>query len=67
VLVLVRQIEVYEQIRNGGRKLIDGSHSAEIKELVRAFIAKLEEIPDGCAECFPFELVEKLKEKFLSD
>jgi hypothetical protein len=44
-----------------------GSHSVEAKELVRAFVAMLEEIPDGCAERFPFELIDELKEEFLDD
>jgi hypothetical protein len=39
----------------------------EAKELVREFVAMLEEIPDGCAERFPFELIDELKEEFLDD
>lgn len=31
-----------------------------------AFVTKLEEIPDGCAEYFPFELIEELKQEYLS-
>jgi hypothetical protein len=31
------------------------------------FVAMLEEIPDGCAERFPFELIDELKEEFLDD
>lgn len=42
-----------------------GKHSAEAIELVEEFIAKLEEIPDGCAEIFPFELIDELKKEFL--
>ena len=33
--------------------------------LAKAFIAELEKIPDGCAECFPFELIEELKADYL--
>lgn len=39
----------------------------EAKELVTEIIARLGEIPDGCAECFPFELINELKEEYLSD
>jgi hypothetical protein len=41
------------------------SFSAEAIGLVKAFISKLEDIPDGCAELFPFELMYELTEEFL--
>lgn len=47
------QIEIYDQIhhvRNGA----EGRHSEEACGLVREFVAQLKEIPDGCAELFPF-------------
>ena len=34
-------------------------------EMVRRFVAELEEIPDGCAEQFPFELIDELRSEFL--
>ena len=40
-------------------------HSAEAIELVREFVSRLEEIPDECAECFPFETIEELKTEYL--
>jgi hypothetical protein len=30
-------------------------------------VAMLDEVPDGCAESFPFELIDELKEEFFSD
>lgn len=42
-------------------------NTRQAKELVTEIIARLEEIPDGCAECFPFELINELKEEYLSD
>lgn len=44
-----------------------GEHSREAKELVTEIIARLEDIPDGCAECFPFELIDELKQEYLTD
>ena len=44
----------------------NGEHSREAADLVREFIARLEEIPDGCAEIFPFELIDTLREEYLS-
>lgn len=38
----------------------------EAKELVREIITRLEEIPDGCAECFPFEIIDELRQEYLS-
>ena len=43
----------------------EGRHSREAVELVREFVAKLESIPDGCAECFPFETIEELRREYL--
>ena len=39
-------------------------HSAEAIELVKRFVAELEEIPDGCAETFPFEVIEELRGEY---
>lgn len=39
-------------------------HSSEATELVREFVKMLEEIPDGCAELFPFELVDELRDEY---
>ena len=43
----------------------EGDHSKEAIELVGEFVAMLEEIPDGCAELFPFEIIDELRQKYL--
>ena len=70
---LVRQIEIYDQVRlvREGRTRTIGDdseiekHSCKAVELVRRFVAELEEIPDGCAELFPFELIDELRSEYL--
>ena len=65
--MIISQLEIYDQIwfvRHAPKK---GEHSREAIELVTEIIARLGEIPDGCAECFPFELINELKEEYLSD
>ena len=39
-------------------------NSVEGIALVKEFISALERIPDGCAECFPFEEIEELKREY---
>ena len=63
--MLISQIEIYDQIWSVRHVPEEGEHSEEAKKLVREFIAKLEEIPDGCAECFPFETIDELREEYL--
>lgn len=65
--MLVSQIEIYDQIWYGQHAPAEGEHSAEAIDLVSVFVKKLEEIPDGCAECFPYELIGQLKAEYLSD
>ena len=38
--------------------------SDEGVKLAKAFIVELEKIPDGCAELFPFELIDELKRDY---
>lgn len=64
--MLVSQIEIYDQIWYVRHMPENGEHSQEAVDLVREFIARLEEIPDGCAEIFPFELIDTLREECLS-
>lgn len=45
----------------------NASTKIKAKELVTEIIARLEDIPDGCAECFPFELIDELKQEYLTD
>jgi hypothetical protein len=65
--MIISQLEIYDQIWFVRHMPKKGEHSREAKELVTEIIARLEEIPDGCAECFPFELINELKEEYLSD
>ena len=64
--MLVSQIEIYDQIWYVRHMPENGEHSQEAVDLVREFIARLEKIPDGCAEIFPFELIDTLREEYLS-
>jgi hypothetical protein len=65
--MLISQVEIYDQIWCARHVPKQGKHSAEAIGLVKAFISKLEDIPDGCAELFPFELIDELKEEFLRE
>ena len=62
---LVSQIEIYDQVWNVRQGLGRGIHSREAVELVEEFIDMLEELPDGGAELFPFELIDELREEYL--
>jgi hypothetical protein len=42
----------------------EGKHSKEAIELVKEIIVLLKEIPDGCAETFPFEMIDTLKDEY---
>ena len=65
VNMLIYQIEIYDQVWYVRHMPEEGRHSREAKELVEAFVAILENIPDGCAECFPFETIDELKREYL--
>ena len=68
---LVSQIEIYDQIwivREMEQSLVNSKgrrHSLRTRKLVTAFVKALEEIPDGCAECFPFEMIDNLRGEYL--
>lgn len=63
--MLVSQIEIYDQIWYARHMTENSNLSREVVELVKEFIARLEEIPDGCAESFPFELIDTLRKEYL--
>lgn len=42
------------------------NHSIEGIELAKEFIACLEDIPGGCAEFFPFNMIDELTEEYLT-
>ena len=44
-----------------------GNHSDEAKFLVEKVVVRLENYPDRCAECFPFELIEELHKEYLEN
>lgn len=62
---IIAHIEIYDQIwfvRNMPSK---GKHSLEAIKLVNEVILLLKEIPDCCAELFPFETIEALEKEYL--
>lgn len=67
VSMLISQIEIYDQIWYVRHMPSEGEHSKEASDLVREFVERLEEIPDGGAEIFPFEIIEELKREYLAD
>lgn len=65
VVNLISQIEIYDQIWFIRHPPKEGKHSLEAIELVKEFIEHLENIPDGCAERFPFSTIKKLRAEFI--
>ena len=63
---IVFQIEIYDQAWQTVHKLKNGEHSIEAISLVRDFVNALKEIPDGCAELFPFEMIDELEKEYLT-
>ncbi len=64
--MLINQIEIYDQIWYVRHMPEEGKHSIEAVELVKEFVSKLKEIPDGCAECFPFDEIEDLTREYFT-
>ncbi|MBR1709354.1 MAG: hypothetical protein IJ719_11060 [Clostridia bacterium] len=67
--LLINQIEIYDQAQltgDGKQKAGENGskHSAETVQLVKRFVDELVKIPDGCAELFPFETVDRLCEEY---
>lgn len=69
---ILSQIEIYDRVwfvREGDYPVNDQGmitgHSKKAKALVAQVIKELENIPDGCAELFPFELIEELRDEYL--
>lgn len=61
---LVSQLEIYDRIWYVRHMPSEGKHSREGIELAREFVKLLEEIPDACAELFPFGLIDEIKGEF---
>ena len=64
---IISQVEIYDQIWFVRESNNVGDHSIRAIDLIKEVIARLEEIPDGCAECFPFETIDELKNEYLQD
>lgn len=64
VRLILAQLEIYDQVWKVRHMPKEGSHSAEAKELAEEIVRMLEEIPDGCSEIFPFDVIEELREEF---
>lgn len=62
---IIAQIEIYDQIWFVRHMPPNRKHSLEAVELVKEFATRLEEIPDACTECFPFETIDELKREYL--
>lgn len=54
VNMILFQAEIYDQIWYVRHMPKEGKHSAEAVTLIKEVIERLESIPNGCAECFPF-------------
>lgn len=67
--MLISQVEIYDQIWfvRDLRSFDKGrlQHSERAVELVRQFIEELNAIPVADAECFPYEIIEELKNDYL--
>lgn len=62
---LISQIEIYDQIWSVRHMPESGKHSEKAIKLVKEFVKMLEDIPDGCAEVFPFETIDSLRGEYL--
>lgn len=65
--MVISQLEIYDQVWFVRHMPRDGEHSMEAISLVKEIVTRLEEIPDGCAECFPFDTIDELKREYLPD
>lgn len=61
---LLYQVEIYDRVWYVRHMPEEGNHSLEAIDLMREFVKRLEEIPDGCAECFPYEMIDELKAEY---
>ena len=65
--MVISQLEIYDQVWFVRHMPPDGEHSMEAISLVKEIVTRLEEIPDGCAEYFPFDTIDELKREYLPD
>lgn len=64
---IISQLEIYDQVWYVRHMPEEGEHSKEAVSLAKEFIERLENIPDGCAECFPFEMIDELQREYLGE
>lgn len=62
---IVAQIEIYDQIWFARTMPPNRKHSEKATELVHEVVSLLKGIPDGCAEVFPFELIDVLDMEYV--
>ncbi len=62
--IILSQLEVYDQIHYVRHMPEEGEHSTEAIELAKEIVQRLQDIPDGCAERFPFEQIEELQREY---
>ena len=67
VNMIICQLEIYDQIWFVRHMPPEGEHSKEAIDLAREIVVRLEEIPDGCAERFPFETIDEIKQEYFPD
>ena len=65
--MIICQLEIYDQIWFVRHMPSEGEHSDEAIALAKEIVARLEEISDGCAEQFPFETIDQLKQEYFPD
>lgn len=65
VVMLISQIEIYDQVWFAMYMPKEGKHSVEAIELMKEFVKKLEEIEVYDAETFPYSTIDKLKMEFI--
>ena len=65
VVMLIAQIEIYDQVWFVRHMPREGKHSVEAIELVKEFVQKLEEIEVYDAETFPYSTIDKLRKEFI--
>ncbi len=65
VITLINQIEIYDQVWFIRHMPKQGKHSVEAIELVKDFVAILEDMEVYDAEIFPYSTIEKLRKEFI--
>ena len=62
---ILSQVEIYDQIWYVREYQETMRHSQRAVSLIKEIINRLENIVDGGAECFPFEIIEELRKEYL--